>query len=66
MVTREARAKGMLVNCMDTPKQCDFFVPSFFCRGSLTACGSTGGKAPGLAKRLSQELAGLYGEVFVE
>jgi precorrin-2 dehydrogenase / sirohydrochlorin ferrochelatase len=65
-VTQGARARGMLVNCADTPNQCDFFVPAQLRRGSLTIAVSTGGKAPGLAKRIHEELAVLYGEVFAD
>jgi precorrin-2 dehydrogenase/sirohydrochlorin ferrochelatase len=65
-VSRVAREKGVLVNCVDTPEECDFFVPSFFRRGSLTLAVSTGGKIPALAKKISRELQISYGEVFAE
>ena len=65
-VSRVAREKGILVNCVDTPEECAFFVPSFFRRGSLTLAVSTGGKIPALAKKISRELQISYGEVFAE
>ncbi|MBW1679461.1 MAG: bifunctional precorrin-2 dehydrogenase/sirohydrochlorin ferrochelatase, partial [Deltaproteobacteria bacterium] len=65
-VSRVAREKGVLVNCVDTPEECDFFVPSFFRRGSLALAVSTGGKIPALAKKISRELQISYGEVFAE
>jgi len=34
-VAHAARKKGILINCVDDPKECDFFVPSFFRRGSF-------------------------------
>jgi precorrin-2 dehydrogenase/sirohydrochlorin ferrochelatase len=65
-ISRLARKKGILVNCVDTPEECDFFVPSFFRRGSLTFALSTGGKIPALAKKIRGELQLSYGEVFAE
>ena len=61
-----ARRKGALVNCVDTPAACDFFVPSFFRRGSLSIAVSTGGKIPALAKRMREKLQGLFGEEYAE
>jgi len=63
-ISRLAREKGVLVNCVDTPEECDFFVPSFFRRGSLTLAISTGGKIPALAKKIRRELQILYGKEF--
>jgi len=65
-ISRLAREKGILVNCVDTPEACVFFVPSFFRRGSLTFALSTGGKIPALAKKIRRELQLSYGEVFAE
>ena len=65
-ISRLAREKGILVNCVDTPEACVFFVPSFFRSGSLTFALSTGGKIPALAKKIRRELQLSYGEVFAE
>jgi len=64
--SRLAKEKGILVNCVDTPEECDFFAPSFFRRGSLTFAVSTGGKIPVLAKKIKNEIQLSYTEVFAE
>jgi len=61
-----ARKKGILVNCVDDPKECDFFVPSFFRRGSLLLAVSTGGKIPALAKKIRRDIELSYGALFAE
>jgi precorrin-2 dehydrogenase/sirohydrochlorin ferrochelatase len=51
-VARSAKRRGALVNVVDDPALCDFFVPSVLHRGPLQVAVSTGGVAPGLAMRL--------------
>ena len=51
-VAHAARKKGIQINCVDDPEECDFFVPSFFRRGSFVVSISTGGKVPLYQKRL--------------
>jgi len=65
-VSSLARGSGALVNCVDTPEECDFFVPSFFRRGSLSFAISTGGKIPALAKRIREKLQRIFGEEYGE
>jgi precorrin-2 dehydrogenase/sirohydrochlorin ferrochelatase len=65
-VSSLARGCGALVNCVDTPEECDFFVPSFFRRGSLSFAISTGGRIPALAKRMREKLQGIFGEEYAE
>ena len=66
-VAAEARAKGVLLNCMDDVPYCDFAAPSIVRRGDLRISISTGGKAPALAKRLrlklTEEIDEAYGEL---
>jgi len=50
------RARGILVNAVDDPPNCDFFVPSVLRRDSLTVAISTEGKSPMYAARLRREL----------
>ncbi|ABS64384.1 siroheme synthase [Parvibaculum lavamentivorans DS-1] len=57
----KARAAGRLVNTEDVKPLCDFHVPSILRRGDLTISVSTGGKSPGLARRLRRHLEGLFG-----
>ena len=63
-VSQVARKQGILVNCVDTPEECSFYVPSFFRRGSLTLSISTGGNIPALAKKLRKELQVTYDELY--
>lgn len=63
-VSQVARSRGILVNCVDTPDECSFYVPSFFRRGSLTLSISTGGNIPALAKKLRKELQVTYDELY--
>ena len=65
-VSHLAREKGILVNCVDSPKECDFFVPSFFRRGSFLLAISTGGKVPALSKKIRKDIELSYGTLFTE
>ena len=57
----EARAAGILVNVEDVPELCDFHVPAIVRRGDLVLTASTGGQAPGLARRLREWLESHFG-----
>lgn len=50
------RARGILVNAVDDPPNCDFYVPSVLRRNALTVAVSTEGKSPLYAARLRREL----------
>ncbi len=56
-----ARAAGILVNVEDVPELCDFHVPAIVRRGDLVITASTGGRAPGLARRLREWLEDHFG-----
>ncbi len=60
-VAAEAERRGMLVNIVDDPSLCNFYVNSGIDRGSLHIGISTGGASPALAKRIRQELEARYG-----
>jgi precorrin-2 dehydrogenase/sirohydrochlorin ferrochelatase len=51
-----ARAAGVLVNVVDRPEMCDFFVPASIARGELQIAISTGGTGPGAAKMIRRDL----------
>jgi siroheme synthase-like protein len=51
-VFRAARRRRIFVNVVDRPRWCTFIAPATLRRGALTVAISTGGKSPGLAKRL--------------
>lgn len=65
-VTSLCRDKGILVNAVDDPPNCDFYVPSILRQGSLCLAISTEGKSPLLAAKLRRELEEMipaeYGE----
>ena len=56
-----ARGKGVLVNVEDVPDLCDFHVPAIVRRGDLVLSVSTGGRVPGLARRLRESLERQFG-----
>ncbi|RYE08806.1 MAG: uroporphyrinogen-III C-methyltransferase [Hyphomicrobiales bacterium] len=49
-VKAEARARGIPVNVVDVPAECDFYVPSIIEHAPLTVAVSTEGDAPVLAR----------------
>ena len=55
-VYQDAQDLGILVNVVDDPEFCDFFVPAIVARGDLLVAVSTSGKAPLFAKRIRQLL----------
>ncbi|MDP1808972.1 MAG: bifunctional precorrin-2 dehydrogenase/sirohydrochlorin ferrochelatase [Actinomycetota bacterium] len=52
LVYREAGRRGTLVNVVDAPELCNFFVPAVVERGRLKVAISTGGASPALAAKL--------------
>jgi len=65
-ITARCREKNILINAVDDPPNCDFYVPSTLRRNSLCLAISTEGKSPLLAAKLRRELESLipdeYGE----
>ncbi len=59
-VWQEARAAGCLVNVVDDPARCNFYVPATVRRGALTLSISTGGHSPLLARRIRESLEGQF------
>ena len=55
-VARACRKKKILVNVVDDPELCDFYVPAVVQRGPLQIAISTEGKSPLFARRLREEL----------
>lgn len=50
------RDRGIMVNAVDDPDNCDFYVPAILRRDSLCIAVSTEGKSPLLAAKLRNEL----------
>lgn len=55
-VWREAQDLGCLVNVVDDPSRCNFYVPATVRRGPLTLAISTSGNSPLLARRIRKKL----------
>lgn len=55
-VWREAQEAGCLVNVVDDPARCNFYVPATVRRGALNLAVSTNGNSPLLARRIREML----------
>ena len=53
---------GKLINCVDEPERCNFYVPSIVQCGDLQISISTSGKAPLLSKSLRQHFENIFNE----
>ena len=60
-IYQEARCRGMLVNSVDDPDNCDFYYPAVVNRGDLQIAISTAGHSPALAQRIRIELEQQFG-----
>ncbi len=60
-VSNYCHKKNILVNVVDSPKECSFILPSIIRRGDLTISISTGGISPALAKKIRQGLEKAFG-----
>ncbi len=56
-----ARRAGVFVNVEDQPALCDFHVPAQVRRGDLLFTISTGGRSPGLARALREDIERRFG-----
>ena len=59
-----AKKRNILVNIVDSPKYCNFIVPSVVERGDLIISISTSGRSPALSKKIRKELEQKYGEEY--
>jgi precorrin-2 dehydrogenase/sirohydrochlorin ferrochelatase len=64
-VTKEGRKRGVWVNAVDDPPNCDFIMPAIIRRGDLTIAVSTGGASPALARKLREELEAYFSEEYI-
>lgn len=65
-VALECAEGNTLLNVVDKPEFCSFYVPSVVRRGQLTVAISTGGKSPLLARRLRERLERVFPPSFEE
>jgi precorrin-2 dehydrogenase/sirohydrochlorin ferrochelatase len=63
-VGKIAQERGLLVNAVDQPSDCNFIVPSVLRRGDLQVAVSTAGKSPAMARRVRQDLEKVLGEEY--
>jgi len=56
-----ARRSGVFVNVEDQPALCDFHVPAQVRRGDLLFTISSGGRSPGLARALKEDIERRFG-----
>lgn len=63
-VSLSAQERGLLINAVDQPADCNFIVPSVVRRGDLQVAISTSGKSPALARKIREELECQFGEEY--
>lgn len=56
-IAADARAIGAIVNCVDQPEDCDFFVPAIVSDEDVIVAIGTGGASPALARQLKRCIA---------
>lgn len=60
------RENRILVNTVDDPDRCNFFVPATMRRGALTVAINTEGRSPLLARRLRMEMEDRFGPEYAD
>ncbi len=63
-VSKDAREAGRLVNAVDMPDLCDFYVPSVITRGELQIAMSTSGACPAMARKIREDLESMFPETY--
>ncbi len=63
-VSLSAQERGLLINAVDQPEDCNFIVPSVVRRGDLQVAISTSGKSPALARKIREEMELRFGEEY--
>lgn len=61
---QHARERGVLVNAVDDPPNCDVIAPAVIRRGALTVAVSTGGLSPAYARFMRERLEELLGDEY--
>lgn len=61
LVSKYCKESDILVNVVDSPKECNFILPSVVKRGDLTVSISTDGVSPALAKKIRRQLKEKFG-----
>ncbi len=63
-ISKIAKKKGLLINAVDQPPDCNFIVPSIVKKGDLLIAISTSGKSPALAQKLREQLDNQFGKEY--
>ncbi len=63
-IFQHCQKRGLLINVVDNPEFCNFYVPAVIQRRSLQISVSTEGKCPLLAKKIKEHLSSLYPEEY--
>lgn len=63
-VSAEAQERGLLVNAVDQPSDCNFILPSVLRRGDLVVAVSTSGRSPAFARKVREDLERYFGDEF--
>ncbi len=61
LVSAYCLKKSILVNVVDSPKECNFILPAVLRRGNLAISVSTDGLSPALAKKIRQDIQTKFG-----
>jgi len=64
VISQECTSLGILVNIVNQPELCNFYVPAVIKRGDFQIAVSTGAKSPALAREIRKELEEQYGEEY--
>lgn len=63
-ISEVARKRGLLVNAVDQPEDCNFIVPAVLRKGDFSIAVSTSGKSPAFAKHIRKQLDRQFGEEY--
>ncbi len=63
-IAESTRKRGLLINAVDQPPDCDFIVPSIIRKGNLSIAVSTSGKSPALAQSIRKKLDSQFGKEY--
>lgn len=63
-ISKMANKKGLLINAVDQPSDCNFIVPSIIKRGDLIISVSSSGKSPALTKKIRKRLDEQFGNEY--
>ena len=63
-ISQDSTARGLLINAVDQPEDCNFIFPSVLKRGDLVLSISTSGKSPALARKIRERLEHEFGNEY--